>query len=129
MSTRTIKRYSSPILTSQTAGSNVKLLTIDDDVSYAQLVDIRVLIDTSDYGNLQNLRFGLWAVDANGTKIASFYPKNYIIETSDTEFYTAFEHYIQLPPGSSVYFCTNLDDQVGGNNFSVCVNATVETYK
>lgn len=133
MATRTITRYSSDVLNNSQLVENGQakdqhLLTIPASVLYAQLVDIRILYDTSEYGDLHNLRFGLWAVDGSGNKIASFYPKNYIIETYNTQFYTAFEHYIQLPAGASIYWCAMLDDQTQGKDYNVCVNATLETY-
>lgn len=129
MATRTITRYTSDYYNAAGAeAENHKLLTIPSDVNYAQLVDIRVLYDTSDYGDLHKLRFGLWAVDGNGNKIATFYPSNYIIETYNTQFYTCFAHYIQLPAGTSIYWSAKLDDPIVGMDYNICVNATLETY-
>lgn len=129
MATRTITRFTSDYYDASEAeqGSH-KLLTVPSDVKYAQLVDIRILYDTSDYGDLHKLRFGLYAMDSNGNRIATFYPSNYVIETYNTQFYTCFAHYVQLPAGTIIYWTVKLDDPVSGKGYNVCVNATLETY-
>jgi len=128
MSTRYIKRYCSEAITTATGGSDILLLTIDENIDYAQIVDLRLLTDTSDYDDLHSVRFGLWAINDSGEIIARFFPKNFQIENFNTQFFVAFDHYIQLPAGTKIYCSANIDDQEGGKDFSIYVNATIETY-
>jgi hypothetical protein len=99
--------------------------TIPSNVNYTQLVDIHVLYDTSKYGDLHNLCFGLWAVDENGNRTATFYPSNYITETYNTQFYTCFAHYIQLSGGTNIYCSAKLNDHM---DYNIYANTTSEIY-
>lgn len=117
---RTIKRYS---LRKQYGAQT--FFKISDDVDFAQIVDMRILIDTSYTNDFININFGLWAVDKNGDIVARFFPNSYTIENLGTQSICCFDTYIQLPAG-----CTIMSNIIypGTTAGGVELSATVEEF-
>ena len=117
-----IKRY----FTHNLDKGNQALFTIPNNISFAQIDDMRVLLDTSYTDEVQEVIFSLWAVDNSGKIIARFFPNNYIIETQGTQTFVCFDTYIQIPAGSTIF--TNVDGNYRNNGGSVKIATSVEIF-
>lgn len=104
---------------------NQILFSVPSDVSFAQIDDMRILLDTSYTDDVENINFSLWALDINGNIIAKFYPDNYIIDNKGTQTFICFDTYIQLPVGSSVIANISKNDTSKG---SISIASTIELF-
>lgn len=117
---RTIKRYS----LRQKYGQQT-FFTVDSNADFAQIVDMRILINTAYTTDTINIGFGLWAVDADGNTVAKFFPNSYTIDNVGTQSICCFDTYIQLPAGCTIMTNITYPGTADGN---VELSATIEEY-
>jgi len=114
---RTILRYTNSNTNDET------ICTIPENSEFAQIVDMRVLLDS--YYTDDEVDFGLYVYAMlDGNKIAVFYPENYIITNHRTSFYVCFDEYIQLPAGAELR-CKLTKPNVNAN---IELNTSIEYY-